>query len=724
MRTLFLYIALFIPYLCISQSTNVSTVLHSNVKKADQYFDHFAYRNALHLYLHAHDKNPGNYHIRERIAECYFRLHDPVNAEKWFSGLINEPDIHAEIKFEYAEALSMNGKYAESLFWFEQYLEERPGDVMASEKAAFLRKVHWYREDSLRFVVVPAPFNTDHSDYGAHYFHEGVVFASSRDTDVFVKHKPFDAVDEDESLLNLFYAGRAANGEWTEPVHFHNEHIKTFFHEGPMAFYDNDRKGAFTRTILKKGRPVRDANGRSHLGIYLADVNLLGSLENIVPFEHNNAAYSVAHPTFNSDGTVMYFSSTSPAGFGDSDIYYSILEDGKWSEPINLGAVINTREDESFPFLANDSTLYFSSNGHGTLGGLDIVVSYRRNGVWTKARNFGEPLNTQFDDFSLISDSTGRVGFIASNRPGGKGLDDIYFFIANYFFVTGETRELGKWTIVPEATVNVFNEKGELIESVTSDGDGSFALYLPYDQNFTIRGEKEGYETIDAVQFSTIGRPFGTDSLLLPLWKHNLFAKGKIYSNETEDVIPGATVIFHNLTDNKSDTLALNEGSEYRLVVIPNREYRVEAIKDGYIPNGFNLSTKGLFDGDLINDIILEEVYIDKEIILFDYDKSEILPEAKKQLDKIVRTLRKEPKSTLNIGAHADSRGSHPYNQALSERRAEATVKYIVSKGISRSRIEAKGFGEEFLVNRCSDGVECPEEDHTKNRRAELKVQE
>jgi outer membrane protein OmpA-like peptidoglycan-associated protein len=716
-------ILLMVPFMAKAQSTNIRTAFHGHVKKADTYFEHLAYRNALHIYLHAHEKDPKNLHVRERIAECYFRLHDPVNAEKWFEGLVNEAGIHPEAKFEYAEALSMNGKYNESRFWFEEYLKVRPDDKMALEKIAFLKKIHWYQEDSLRFVVVNAPFNSDHSDYGAHYFHEGIVFASSRDTDALIKHKPFDAVDEDESSLNLFYVGRGLGGDWGEVVHFHNEHIKTFLHEGPMAFYGNDKRGAFTRTNLKNGRPVYDALGRANLNIFFADVDELGSLSNITPFEHNNEGYSTAHPTFSSDGKTMYFSTTSPQGQGDSDIYYSTFQNDTWTEPKNLGPNINTREDESFPFLANDSTLYFSSNGHGTLGGLDILVSYRKKGEWTKAQNFGGPLNTRYDDFSLVCDSTGRVGFIASNRPEGKGLDDVYFFIANYYFLAGKVKELNKNEGLSNAKINVYDENGNLIESVTTDDDGGFRLYLPFDKDFTLMAEKEGFETLEGVGFTTQGKPFGVDSLDIPMWKHDLFAKGRIFSNETEDLLPDAIVVLNNLTDKRSDTLKLNDKSEYSFLVLPNRNYRIEASKEGYINNGFNLNTKGLYHGDLINDIVLEEVYVVKDSVYFEYDRYDLSTSARSQLDRMARQLKATPKSSVNIGAHADSRGSNEYNQILSDKRAQAVANYLVSKGIRPSRIQARGFGEVFLINECSDGVECPEVKHSKNRRAEVKIQ-
>jgi outer membrane protein OmpA-like peptidoglycan-associated protein len=248
-------------------------------------------------------------------------------------------------------------------------------------------------------------------------------------------------------------------------------------------------------------------------------------------------------------------------------------------------------------------------------------------------------------------------------------------------------------------------------------------MSLPFDQDFVIKGEKDGYESAKNLTFSTKGKPFGVDSLQLPMWRDKLFAKGRVYSKETEQVLPDANVTMENITTVKKQTVALNENGEYMFVVRPDSEYKIEGTKEGYLTNGFTLNTKGLTEGDLKNDIVLEEIYMNLEIVNFAYDKSILSPEAKQKLDRIIKALKASPTSTLNVGAHADSRGSANYNKALTERRAKATINYLTSKGIARKRIEYSAFGEALLLNKCSDGVECPEEDHAKNRRAEVKVQ-
>jgi outer membrane protein OmpA-like peptidoglycan-associated protein/tetratricopeptide (TPR) repeat protein len=709
----------------IAQSTNISTAFHNNIKKADIYFNHFAYRNALNLYLHALEGDPKNVYVRDRIADCYFKLHDPVNAEVYYESIINEPAIHPTAIFEYAEVLSMNGKYRDSKHWFEQYLKKHPDSETTKDKIAFLNDIDYYAKDSLRFVVTGVDFNTEHSEYGVHYFHDGLVFASSRDVDYFFKHKPFDAVDYEESLLNMYYVPGKAHGEHGEVEHLHREHIKTVLHEGPMAFFKNDTRAAYTRTNIRNGRPVYDKEGRAHLQIYFADVNTLSSMSNITPFKYNNDNYSVAHPSLSPDGSIMFFSSTAPGGYGRSDIYYTTFDNGNWSDPVNAGNEINTEGDESFPFLANDSTLYFSSDGHGSLGGLDILVSYKRKGKWSRPLNFGGPLNSRFDDFSMVCNESGRYGYFASNRPGGLGLDDIYYFIATYYFLTGKVIAYDK-TGNPLDGVNIyaFDEKtGQVIDSATTDINGRFHLNLPFDKDYKIVIKKDGYDEAANVPFNTHGRPMGLDSLNVALWKRELFAKGKIYSNETQQPLPGATVMIFNETDKTEESVNLHDLSEYSILLRPDKKYRLQFGKPGYLTKNLNINTDGIFKGELLNDIVLEEEFVNKAVIHFAYNKSTITDVSIDLMKPIVATLKKVPSATLNIGAHADSRGGFPYNQRLSEERARNTVKYFVSQGIARKRIEWKGFGEKLLLNQCSDGVVCSEEEHSINRRAEIKVQ-
>jgi outer membrane protein OmpA-like peptidoglycan-associated protein len=710
----------------LSQSTNISTFFLGSEKKADELYSTKAYRNALEIYLRIAEKDGANVYAKKQIADCYLRLNDPVSAEFWYKSLATDPDIDPKIKVKLAEVLCMNKKYTEALKVLKTIRKDKNDSSKIEKKIKFIENINYYLRDSLLYTIGNAgTINSVYSDFGAAYFRKShVVFASTRDHEQFIKHKSLASPNEDEAMTNLFVAKQTIAAGFEEVKLFKNETLHSLYHDGPITFYDNYTKVAFTRTNFVNKDGIEDANGSVNLKIYLGEVGALGGLRNVIPFQHNNDGYSVGHATFTKDGNTMYFSSTHPLGFGGADIYSSTFANGEWSEPVNAGSAINSPGNELYPHLENDSTLFFSSTGFGGFGGLDNFLSKKRNGKFLGAQNLGYSLNSPHDDFALITDSTGRVGFFASNRPGGKGDDDIYRVIIMKTFLQGQTRQRNNTSIiVPHTKITVKDEFGNLIDSVRSDSEGNFYVDLPFEKDLTLSAQKEGYELLEDIGFSTKGLPFGIDSLLLPMWKHGLFAKGRIFSNEAQALLPGATVFRTDLNTNKTNTVVVSENGEYVFLVIPNHKYRIEAKKDEFIPNGFNLDTKDLYDGDLLNDIVLEEVYIEKSVPLFDLNKSNIRPEAFKGLDKIVRTLKKYPTTTLNIGAHADSRGTNAYNKRLSSQRAETVVKYFTDKGVSRKRIEAQAFGEELILNHCSDGVICDEESHSLNRRVEIKVQ-
>jgi len=379
--------------------------------------------------------------------------------------------------------------------------------------------------------------------------------------------------------------------------------------------------------------------------------------------------------------------------------------------------------DEFYPFLANDSTLYFSSTGHGGLGGMDIYVSQKRGGSWSTPENLGFPLNTSSDDFSLIMSHDGRQGMFSSDRAGGLGYDDIYRFTVKSFSIVGRTVDkLEPSKAVPAAKIVVTDDSGEWSNEIVSNDEGYFYLDVPFDKSFHFSSEKTGYTWMDTLNFSTHGRKLGRDSVVLKLWPRSLFAKGTIYSNESQLKLPDATVVLRNITDGTIDSL-LTDGGLYLFELRPNKKYVIGALRDGFISREFELNTTGILSGSLVNDMVLEEEFKEKFVLQFDFDKWDIKPENRAPLDKAARAMQRNKKYHLNVGAHADSQGTHEYNLDLSNKRANEIVKYLEAQGVNSSRITAIGFGEELLLNKCSNGAICHDAEHAKNRRAELKVQ-
>lgn len=722
----FLLIGLVLASLSVrSQSTNITTLFMSPFEKAERLYQKLAYRNALELYLYEIDKRPDNYSARQRIAECYFRLGEMDKAEKAYAELAALPKGDALYKYQYAQILSIQGKYGEAEKWFLAYNDSQKNDSRSQSKLDFIYSLSYYFRDSILYTITNEKYNSDQSDFAPHYYGDRIVFVSARDRDLFIKRKSLSAINEGESHLNVYSApADNALGE-VDVIPFYKNDLNSILHDGPIAFFDSDKQIAFTRNNSRNGKPYVNKFGRVNLKLYFAKLDENEQMSRLTDFPFNDDDYSVGHPWVSDNGQVLYFASDMPGGIGGVDLYRSEKENGKWLKPVNLGPNINTLGDEFYPFLLGDSVMYFSSNGLGGLGGLDIFISHKdKSGQFSLPTNLGFPLNTSSDDFSLVLDKSGRGGLFASNREGGLGYDDIYKFKVKSFFLTGKVIERADSIhIISDATVDLLNEQGTIIKSQKSDANGLVHFDLDFDSKYSLRAEKDDYSWVDKLPYTTETRYMGGDSVLIPLWKHALVAKGAVYSNEAQAILPDATVQIENKLTGEIQKIVVDSTGLYNFKIEPNKQYTIKAMREGFLDEEFTLNTKGIYKGVLINDLLLEEIFIEKAVVQFDFDKANLSEVGLKLLEPILKELKRESKATLNIGAHADSYGTKSYNKSLSERRAKTVKDYFVSHGIAGKRIEAVGFGEELLLNRCSDGTECSEEEHSRNRRAEIKVQ-
>ena len=724
MRFAILLCCFLVPGVLQAQSASISTLFLSPFEKAERMYRHLAYTNALELYLHVIDKNPENYVARQRAADCYFRLGNVEEAEKWYGELAQLEQGDPTYKYKYAQVLSIQGKYGDSEKWFLKYASAIK-DSRVNSKLDFIYSISYYLRDSVLYTITPEAYNSDQSDFAPRYYKDQVIFVSARDRDIFIKKKSLSAIDKNESHLNVYYAPAESTTGHDEAEPFFNSQLNSSFHDGPITFFDSWRKVAFTRNNTRNGKPVVNKAGRVNLKLYLAHLAESGKLDHVEEFPFNHDDYSVGHPWVSENGSQLYFASDMPGGMGGVDLYKSYKQDGKWSKPQNLGMNINTMGNEFYPYVVNDSILYFTSDGHGGLGGLDLFVSVgEKNGHYQLPQNLGFPLNTSSDDFSMIINASGRSGLFSSNRTGGLGYDDIYKFKVNSFFLTGKVIDRADSSLViSEATVTLYDTLGVKLKEALSDENGIVHFDLDFDKDYQFSVVKNNYLWIDTLFYSTHLRYMGGDSLYLPLLKYSLTAKGTVYSNETQSILAGATVVVENLTEGTTQTTMVDSSGQYTFRLKPNVQYTISASKEGFITSGFKLNTKNIFTGDLINDLLLEEVFVEKAVVQFDFDKAQLRSDALMALEPMLKTLQRNKQVTLFIGAHADSYGTTYYNKSLSDRRAKSVLDFFTERGIARARIEAVGFGEELLLNQCSDGVECSDVEHSMNRRAEVKVQ-
>ncbi len=399
---------------CYSQN-NEDTSSEKRIlnEKGDYYLDRYEFKKAIFYYNKSFKRDTNDTYPVLRMAEAYSSLEMPVEAEKYYRIAIeNNNDISNEYLLKFALILLANEKYEESKHWLTIYNQLVDNDIRGEKYINSIEnREELYRDSTIHLISNMKELNTSESEINPVFFSNQVIFASSRNTSI-------DALRV--GYYDIFSANYSSSGIFSKIIPY-NTSINTSYHEGPIAINTHDSLLYFTRNITET-----DNKSVVRLGIFKTTIpQKANETLSIIPISIKGFEYSIGHPSLNSDGTIMYFISDSPEGIGGLDIYRSKFINGEWSYPENLGKGINTKGDEMFPFVYHDSILYFSSTGHGGLGGLDIFevnITERSSQV----TNLGYPVNSSSDDFSLFLTDNGQVGYFSSNRPGGMGSDDIY----------------------------------------------------------------------------------------------------------------------------------------------------------------------------------------------------------------------------------------------------------------------------------------------------------
>ena len=388
------------------------------LEKAGELFDRFDYPGALHLYEEIAAEQDDQF-IHLQVATCYRNIGNLTSAEEWYRKAASEK-LPTEAQYDFAEVLTSNGKTEEARKWYKLYLNEVPGDDRAKNRLASIAGFNDLHKNENNYEVYPAEINSPYSDFGPAFCEEGVVFASAREE--VARGKRYSRTNS--AYLDLFLSKYDENGRLSTPAKLAKT-INSKYHEGPATLYENDTKMIFTRnnfdpkTAEKNDKTVR-------LQLYYTQKAKNGNWSKPELIQIVDEKYSVGHPSVSKDGKMLYFSSNMPGGVGGTDLYVSRLEDNTWSKPENLGSAFNTKGNEMFPFIHDDGSLYFASDGHGGLGGLDIYKV--APGLKAKPQNLGAPVNSSRDDFAFVMNGTGDFGYFSSNRSGGIGDDDLYRF--------------------------------------------------------------------------------------------------------------------------------------------------------------------------------------------------------------------------------------------------------------------------------------------------------
>lgn len=599
-----------------------------------------------------------------------------------------------------------------------------------------------------------ADINTEYLDYCAVPHDNGIMFTSARGG------KRVFVCDQDlvtGRYSDLYFAREDAEGRFFSPDLVRGN-INGKYHDGAPTFTPDGKTMIFSRN---NGSGM---NSRGIIDLKTYSAKLVdGRWEEVQALPFNNDNFSTCHPTLSADGSLLYFSSNRPGGYGGMDIYVVKKEGETWGIPINLGPNVNSVGDEIFPFASTNNNLYFSSDGRQGMGGLDIYSVLMIDMEASQPLRLPAPVNTTHDDFAFTADKTEMKGYLTSDRPGGKGQDDIYRWDFN-----GVRPTLASICVVDKATgarITDANLKIRLAEGSTwgavdfNSYDRTPEYVVLYLEGFTtnepvakscevkvpvVPGEnyyievsKDGYKSVR--QLVTATEMLAKPEFLVPieLWKPVNFT-GVVRNRSNDAPLANTVVKVLNKCNNKLEELGTDANGRFKFELDCRCEYEVLASKAGFT-KGEKLWKTGEINCDdnspsetvyltpetpakVANPMLEVGTVIELENVYYDYDKYFIRKDAALDLDHVVSLMKKYPTLEIELGSHTDARGSDRYNEWLSQQRAQAAVDYIVKKGISRRRLTAKGYGESELVNHCANDVECDDATHEQNRRTEIKI--
>ena len=743
------------------------------LKRAKKLFDGLAYIDAIELYNQILEKDD-NAEAKIYLADAYRKINDTENAEYWYGQVVRLPESQPIHKLYYGQMLQRNGKCDLAKEWYEQYVEAVPDEV----RAQYLLRACDYEEELTTknagvFETTHLPFNSNLDDFSPAFYQGGLVFASERDKGSAVKR---EHTWTGNPFLELFNVEMKASGGDENPCNFEygrpqkfSDEVNEKFHEAAVTFSSDQNEIFYTANNYDGDSD----DGTRKLKVYSSRSEGDGKWSKRESLPFNSDEYSVAHPSLSADGNRLYFSADMPGGFGGMDLYYSDLESGRWGPPTNLGPAINTEGHEIFPYIGPNNRLYFSSDGHIGLGGLDIFyIIDKGEGEWSSPENMGYPLNTIADDFGIIFNEEGTCGFFSSDRDGGSGRDDIYSFVKTASPV--EILVYDEDTKLPLQGASVVNSCSN--ETLTTDIDGKIVLDMKLNDCCNFEASFDGYNnnTKEAcaknVQLGDLIR------VEIPLKRDLVFdIEGIVFDQQTGLPLEGTIVEISNDCDRPApQPITTDASGQFRFDLDLDCCYTLKASKDGYLAailenqctkdlttsttlqaninlqpftaqdenskrvikdpntglwidsqtgepadgniNGFIYKNGELIGNDPnitpISDVDPTDGQGRPHFLLhiyYDFNQAYVREDAVPELEKLLATLELNPDLIIEIGSHTDSRGSYRYNNRLSQRRAESIVRWLTKRNIDASRLVAKGYGENVNVNNCSNNIPCSE---------------
>ncbi|RMA64722.1 OmpA family protein [Ulvibacter antarcticus] len=673
----FSILILFIGFTVVSHA-------QADLKRANKYFENAYYFEAIPLYESIVKKNNAS-EVVQKLADSYYNTGNFKAASRWYRYLSNKfgNDLEETALFKYVQTLKAIESYEDAYTVQRNVFKvnnDSEGLKKLDDEIKYLENVKGMGD---RFSMENLKINTEQSEFGMIEFGDQVIFAApSKEKGLL----DFKYHWNGEGYLDLYTASKDSLKFGNSVAVGFSEKINTKLHEANAIFTKDGNTIYFTRNYYINGKKSKDENDVLHVELFKAQL-IDGKWSNIevLPFNGNN--FSIEHPALSTDEKTLYFASDMPGTIGSFDIFkVDVHENGTYGAPVNLGNTINTKHREQFPYISEKGKLYYSSDGLPGFGALDVFVSEEKNGSFSKPDNVGFPINSGFDDFSFNINERTKEGYFASNRPGGKGKDDIYKIKETKDlkiedcgqFIAGIISDAVTKEPLANVALNVLDNDNNatIIATFTSDENGAFKLPANCELTIEVNASKVGYQDKSRTIFLGKQRGMVNDASM------ELISLESIRKKEDAERLAEEKLKLENEKD--------------RVKNIINSEREIVKRDD--------------------------KLLIKVEDMRFDYNLWYMRKDSKKISNKVIAIMKKYPSMIVEIGTHTDIRGSASYNANLSQKRANSVLDYFLEQGVESSRISAKGYGESDPIVSCATEEACDEEQHEVNRRCEFVI--
>jgi len=625
---------------------------YMHVEVAKERMETADYYNALAQYEEAYKQEPTE-ELRYEIAMLHYQLRDFKRAERWLARVISKDETgqYPDAVFKYALTLKMAGKYDDAIEALNIYAGMVDDEVLLDKADIEFAGIQMGMDSEVPLELVidhmGKKVNTRYSEFGP---------AMHPDGEIYIGALPGKEVKLliDAPFAQIYKTELDKNEKWERPSALPDKINRPGYHTANPRFSDDGSRMYFTRALMEGDDLVESKIFTTTMG-----KSSWGAANEVVPV---NGDFISTHPTIGYllGNEVMIFASDMDGGEGGFDLYYSLRQGENFTAPVNLGTVINTPYDELTPYF-HDNTLYFSSDGWPSMGGLDINSVEWDGSNWSEPKNLGAGYNSGYDDWYFNANKEGTRGFIVSNRA------------------SDETRSVKSKTCCDD--IYTFEIRDIILDLLTN-----------------------------------------------------------VFDDQTKEALPGAKVTNFEVVNNrpgKSQTKSNAISNDFNFLLDPDKSYKVTVERDGYYPKEFEFNTVGFYEErTFTSDIYLEKapsedsgtrtIVINEPIrlnnIYYDFDDDKILQDAEKDLEVILDLMDDYPDMVIELSSHTDAQGNDGYNERLSQRRAQSAVDWLISAGIDPDRMEAVGYGENQILNRCVNGVRCTDDEHRFNRRTEFKI--